>query len=71
MFTHVYPHFQKGRILKTAMLEQLPDYPRDYLELCYRNYANALLPGRRSKCSVACSEGTVKQRTNRDDVCEE
>ncbi|CAH1228384.1 MULTISPECIES: hypothetical protein [Paenibacillus] len=49
MFTHVYPHFQKGRILKTAMLEQLPDYPRDYLELCYRNYANALLPGRRSK----------------------
>ncbi|CAH1225320.1 MULTISPECIES: DNA and RNA helicase [Paenibacillus] len=45
MFTHAYPHFQKGRILKTAMLEQLRDYPRDYLELRYRNYANGIIAG--------------------------
>ncbi|WP_338540255.1 DNA and RNA helicase [Paenibacillus tundrae] len=45
MFTYSYPHFHKGRILKTSMLEELRDYPRDYMELYYRSYADGILAG--------------------------
>lgn len=45
MFTYSYPHFNKGRILKTSMLEGLRDFPRDYIELYYRGYADGILAG--------------------------
>jgi hypothetical protein len=45
MFTYSYPHFNKGRILKTSMLEGLRDFPRDYVELYYRGYADGILAG--------------------------
>lgn len=45
MFTYSYPHFNKGRILKTSMLEGLRDFPRDYIELYYCGYADGILAG--------------------------
>ncbi|MFC9712521.1 DNA and RNA helicase [Paenibacillus sp. NPDC056933] len=45
MFTYSYPHFHKGRILKTSMLEGLRNFPRDYIELYYRSYADGILAG--------------------------
>ncbi|WP_127545053.1 DNA and RNA helicase [Paenibacillus amylolyticus] len=45
MFTYSYPHFNKGRILKTSMLEGLRDFPRDFIELYYRGYADGILAG--------------------------
>ena len=45
MFTYSYPHFNKGRILKTSMLEELRNFPRDYIELYYRGYADGVLAG--------------------------
>ncbi|WP_091013806.1 DNA and RNA helicase [Paenibacillus amylolyticus] len=45
MFTYSYPHFNKGRILKTSMLEGLRDFPRDFIELYYRGYADGIVAG--------------------------
>jgi hypothetical protein len=45
MFTYSYPEFHKGRILKTNMLEDLRDFPRQYLELYYRDYADGIVSG--------------------------
>jgi hypothetical protein len=45
MFTHRYPSFQKGRILKVGMLENLRDYPRSALELLYAAYSDGVLAG--------------------------
>lgn len=45
MFTYSYPHFNKGRILKTSMLEGLRNFPRDFIELYYRGYADGILAG--------------------------
>lgn len=45
MFTNQYPHFQKGRILKREMLENLRDYPREFLDLYFQDYSNGIIAG--------------------------
>lgn len=45
MFTHIAPKFQKGRILKTAMLENLRDFPREFADIYYRDYADGVVTG--------------------------
>lgn len=45
MFIHTMPRFEKGRILKTSMLESLRDYPRSYLDIRYRDYSDGILTG--------------------------
>ncbi|MNO45807.1 hypothetical protein D3C76_360840 [compost metagenome] len=45
MFTHIVPKFAKGRILKTAMLENLRDFPREYADIYYRDYADGIITG--------------------------
>ncbi|MFD4491472.1 DNA and RNA helicase [Lysinibacillus fusiformis] len=45
MFTNQYPHFQKGRILKLEMLENLRDFPREFLDLYFEEYSNGIIAG--------------------------
>lgn len=45
MFANHYPHFQKGRILKREMLENLRDYPRDFLDSYFQDYSNGIITG--------------------------
>ncbi|WP_438496014.1 DNA and RNA helicase [Paenibacillus sp. IHBB 3054] len=45
MFTYTYPEFHKGRILKIRMLEDLRDFPRQFWELYYRDYADGIVSG--------------------------
>ena len=45
LFIHQYPHFQKGRVLKSKMLENLRDYPRDLADLQFQNYSDGILAG--------------------------
>lgn len=45
MFTHLYPHFNKGRILKTEMLTNLRDFPRDIVDIHYADYSDGIVTG--------------------------
>lgn len=45
MFSHLFPKFEKGRILKTAMLENLRDFPREALDIAYQDYADGIITG--------------------------
>ncbi len=45
LFANQYPHFQKGRILKREMLENLRDYPREFLDLYFQDYSNGIIAG--------------------------
>ena len=36
MFENNYPLFNPGRILKTKMLEELRDYPREFIDIKYK-----------------------------------
>ncbi|MFB5763890.1 DNA and RNA helicase [Paenibacillus medicaginis] len=45
MFKHTRPLFEKGRILKTAMLESLRDYPRSFLDVRYQEYTDGIITG--------------------------
>lgn len=45
MFYYKNPQFEKKRLLRIEMLEQLRDYPRDYLEILYSDYSDGILCG--------------------------
>lgn len=45
MFIDKYPNFTTGRILKQEMLALLRDYPRDYVNIIYGNYADGIIAG--------------------------
>ena len=45
MFCYEIPQFEKKRLLRTEMLEQLRDFPRDYLEIMYSGYSDGILCG--------------------------
>ncbi|WCN39722.1 DNA and RNA helicase [Aneurinibacillus uraniidurans] len=45
MFTHVYPSFAKGRILKKEMLENIRDYPRTFFDIQYESYSDGIIAG--------------------------
>ncbi|MDQ0494828.1 DNA and RNA helicase [Paenibacillus brasilensis] len=45
MLTHIVPKFEKGRILKTEMLENLRDYPRSFLDIRYQDYSDGIITG--------------------------
>jgi hypothetical protein len=45
LFTHIAPKFNKGRILKTAMLENLRDFPRDFTDVYYQDYTDGIVTG--------------------------
>ncbi len=45
MFYYEVPQFEKKRLLRTEMLEQIRDFPRDYLEILYAGYSDGVLHG--------------------------
>lgn len=45
MFKNIYPLFERKRVLKKEMLENLRDYPRDMFTFMFQEYANGILTG--------------------------
>jgi len=45
MFTHNVPIFEKGRVLKTGMLDMLRDYPLNFLDIHYQYYSDGIIAG--------------------------
>lgn len=45
MLVNRSPRFEKGRILKTEMLENLRDYPRRFLDIRYEEYSDGIIAG--------------------------
>lgn len=45
MFQYRYPQFQKKRILRAEMLEDLRDYPKDFLQLSFEGFGNGIVTG--------------------------
>lgn len=64
MFTTHFPNFQKGRILKREMLENLRDLPRDFLDLYFQEYSNGIIAGvnlQVNGTTLIVTKGIVKQ----------
>lgn len=65
MFTHKEPKFEKGRILKTAMLENLRDFPREFANIYYRDYGDGIVTGAEvvvSLDTLSVNPGIAKHR---------
>lgn len=45
MFSYIYPIFEKKRLLKNEMLENLRDFPRELFDILYQDYSNGILSG--------------------------
>jgi len=56
MFHYEEPIFQKKRLLRVEMLEQLRDYPRNYLKLYFQGYSDGILCG----CHVSWDHGQLE-----------
>ncbi len=55
MFYYEVPQFEKKRLLRTEMLEQIRDFPRDYLEILYAGYSDGVLRG----CALRWTENRL------------
>lgn len=67
MFKYAYPQFEKKHLLRGEMLEQLRDYPRNYLKMSFQGYGNGILAG----CDISwdderlrVSPGTILYKDN-------
>lgn len=63
MFFNKYPLFNRGRILKLEMLEQLRDFPRDFIDILLGEYSDGIISGCNIKVnqdSIVVSKGIVK-----------
>lgn len=45
MHEYFYPIFTKGRVLKTKSIENLRDFPRDFLDIVYADYSDGIISG--------------------------
>jgi hypothetical protein len=45
LFLNVIPKFEKGRVLKKEMLENLRDYPRNFFDIYYKDYSDGIISG--------------------------
>ncbi len=45
MFKNIYPLFERKRLLKKEMLENLRDYPRTIFQILYQDYSDGVLSG--------------------------
>lgn len=52
MFKYVYPQFEKKRLLRGEMLDQLRDYPKNYIKMSFQGYGDG-------SWQVASSPGTM------------
>lgn len=55
MFKDIYPLFEKKRILKKEMLENLRDYPRNLFQSEFQGYGNGVLWG----CGLSVHAGEI------------
>ena len=55
MFLDKFPKFTPGRVLKNDMLNELRDYPRDYINILYSHYSDGLLAG----CTLQVNSETI------------
>lgn len=55
MIVDKYPKFSAGRVLKHDMLSLLCEYPRDYVDMLYKDYADGVLAG----CSITVNPDTI------------
>jgi hypothetical protein len=63
LFINAFPQFQKGRILKTEMLENLRDFPRDFWDIFLHNYSDGIIAGAAMTVSdniISITKGIVK-----------
>ena len=63
MFKNKFPEFQRGNILKQEMLENLRDYPRDFLKLYFNDYSNGIISGAQlvvDKQQIYITKGLIK-----------
>lgn len=45
MFVNIFPNFDKGRILKKEMLDNLRDYPRNFLDIYFKDFSKGIISG--------------------------
>lgn len=67
MFQIRYPYFNKDRILKKEMLQELRDFPRDMLEVYTENLTDGIVSGLSpivNKEIITFSKGIVKHNGN-------
>ncbi|WP_019535826.1 hypothetical protein [Paenibacillus ginsengihumi] len=65
MFTHIIPKFEKGRVLKTRMLENLRDFPREFTDVMFREYVDGIVTGAEIEVAadrLIISPGIVKHQ---------
>ncbi|MCW3791441.1 DNA and RNA helicase [Paenibacillus sp. LS1] len=64
MLVHIVPRFEKGRILRTEMLENLRDFPRTFMDISYGEYSDGIVAGLKvavGEHDLAISKGIFKQ----------
>lgn len=52
MFKHIYPLFERKRLLKKEMLENIRDFPRDIFYIFFQDYSDGILAG----CDIKVKE---------------
>lgn len=55
MFRYEEPQFEKKHLLRIGMLEQLRDYPKNYLKILYRGYGEGIICG----CEITWDRGKL------------
>jgi len=55
VFLNIYPVFEKKRLLKKEMLENIRDYPRNLFGILYQDYSDGVLSG----CNLEADNGGV------------
>lgn len=56
MFENRYPLFKNGRLLKIEMLEELRDFPREFLDAQFKGYSDGIISG----CNLSVSDNYIK-----------
>jgi hypothetical protein len=63
VFQNQLPNFAKGRILKTEMLENLRDFPREFGRLMLQDYSNGIITGANvivNRDTITVTPGIIK-----------
>lgn len=63
MLVHIVPRFEKGRILRTEMLENLRDFPRTFLDVRFEKYSEGIVTGLKVRVedqALVVSKGILK-----------
>jgi hypothetical protein len=66
VFTHIFPKFGKGRILKTEMLENLRDFPREFVDICFQDFSDGVLAGAKlivNDKTITVTRGIIKHHS--------